>query len=197
MIGSTASTAPRFAATLRLRALKGDLSGGFWSITRRLYDKNPRPRRRSRTPSWLCPDRWGGFRLSRRRASSGSAGRKAQKNVGGQGIRWRRRPFQPVDASHSAGHPATRKSPRSAIVRLQSLQGSQPYRAHVQSHQTVSTHRHALRQDETFIREFPQPSRRDDLDNGFCQRNLASQDISVSTRKQIPAACPIDSILTA
>jgi len=29
-----------FAAILRLRALKGDLSGGFWSITRRHYDKN-------------------------------------------------------------------------------------------------------------------------------------------------------------
>ena len=37
------STAQRFAAILRLRALKGDLSRGFWSITRRLYDENPRP----------------------------------------------------------------------------------------------------------------------------------------------------------
>jgi hypothetical protein len=42
---------------------KGDLSGGFWSITRRLYDKNPRPRRRSRTPSRLHPDGWRGFGL--------------------------------------------------------------------------------------------------------------------------------------
>lgn len=57
---------PRFAATLRLRAQKGDLSGSFWSITRRLYDKNPRPRRRSGTPSWFRPDRRRSIGLQRR-----------------------------------------------------------------------------------------------------------------------------------
>lgn len=45
---------------------KGDLSGGFWSITRRLYDENPRQSRRSGTPSWLRPDRRRGFGLQRR-----------------------------------------------------------------------------------------------------------------------------------
>lgn len=35
---------------------KGGLSVGFWSITRRLYDENPRPGRRSGTPSRLYPE---------------------------------------------------------------------------------------------------------------------------------------------
>ncbi len=36
----------------------GAKGGRFWSITRRLYDENPRPNGWSRTPFRLCPDWW-------------------------------------------------------------------------------------------------------------------------------------------
>lgn len=42
---------------------KGDSQGGLWSKPRRLYEQNPRPRRRSGTPSWLRPHRRGSLRL--------------------------------------------------------------------------------------------------------------------------------------
>nr|WP_318035267.1 IS5 family transposase [Rhizobium ruizarguesonis] len=54
---------------------KGGLIEGFWSITRRLYDENPRPRRRSGTPSWFCLNRRRDLRLCRRTRLAGDAGR--------------------------------------------------------------------------------------------------------------------------
>jgi transposase len=46
---------------------RGGLSGGFWSITRRLYVQSPHPLRQSRTPSRLRPDWRRGIGLRRRR----------------------------------------------------------------------------------------------------------------------------------
>jgi hypothetical protein len=43
------------------RDVKGDLSGGFWSITRRLYDKNPRPCRRLLIYAGTADGRWIGY----------------------------------------------------------------------------------------------------------------------------------------
>lgn len=51
------STAPAFAAKSRQRAEKGGLCERSWSITRRLYEQNPRPLRQSRTACRLHPDR--------------------------------------------------------------------------------------------------------------------------------------------
>lgn len=62
MTGSTWSTAPQFAATLRLRA-KGGLIRRLMVDHVAAFRRNPRPRRRSGSHSRLHPDRRRGFRL--------------------------------------------------------------------------------------------------------------------------------------
>ncbi|QEH97774.1 IS5 family transposase (plasmid) [Gluconobacter thailandicus] len=42
---------------------RGGSFGGFRSVTRRLYEQNPRPIRQSGTSSWLCPHRRTGLGL--------------------------------------------------------------------------------------------------------------------------------------
>jgi len=42
---------------------KGGSCGSLWSVTRRLYEQNPRPMRQSVMSSWLCPHRRAGLGL--------------------------------------------------------------------------------------------------------------------------------------
>ncbi|WP_438383572.1 transposase [Asaia sp. BMEF1] len=54
---------PWSVPTHRQRAQKGGSFGGFWSITRRLYEQNPCLMRQSGTPSQLSPHRRTGLGL--------------------------------------------------------------------------------------------------------------------------------------
>lgn len=57
MIDSTTVRGHVSAAMFRRPVEKGGCCAGFWSITRRLYEQNPRPLGQSRTPYRLHPDR--------------------------------------------------------------------------------------------------------------------------------------------
>lgn len=81
MIDTTAVRAHSQAA-----GTKGGSSECSWPKPRRLYDKDPRPRRRSGTPSWLSPDPRRGLRLQGRAEPDRPPGGAAAGDAGRQGL---------------------------------------------------------------------------------------------------------------
>ena len=70
------------STTVRAHSQAAGAEGGLWSKPRRLYEQDPRLRRRSGTLSWLRPDRRRDLRLPSCRRPGGAAGRHPQAYVG-------------------------------------------------------------------------------------------------------------------
>jgi hypothetical protein len=68
--------------------------------------------------------------------------------------------------------PAKSQSRRSTSLRLQGVQGSKSYRAHVQQAEAVQAHHNPIRQNQAVLCWLPSARRSPDLAPRFCQHSL-------------------------